>query len=285
MAHEAMIAGKNAALKATLDTAGWMAAASVDLIREPDGVRARSVAPGVEGAPVPLRGFWTAPELVSFAALYNTNLDQVDTHELRFYADATRTELLWTSGRVPVIPPPLDPADLEFEDERKFSGGLYPDDWLAWPANVYLFPPGIYAMSFEWLLWGSGLRPDGLPAAGVEVDHFWLGEGVFFTLQEDTGFELDTGASDRREGNRKIVEPGQQGRTASLPLAFVKPGLVDRIITLVRAAGGTAPLAWVPNRDDPATSFMYGFLARASKMGRRWPAGGWASTSIDLEEI
>lgn len=282
--HEAMLAGRNAALDATLDTAGWAIPAPVTLMRDPDGVRARSVAAGIEGAPVVIRGALPAPDLFSFAALYNTNVDQSDTHELRLYSGAAYTGLVWTSGRVPVIPPMLDPATLLFEDPRLFSGGLYPEEWRAWPSTLSLFPPAIYGQSFEWRVWSAGVRSDGAPAGYVEVDHLFLGDGLFFTLQEGSGVELDTGASSRNEGGRSIWSPGEQLRTATLPLSYVRPALVDRIITIVRAAGGVSPIAWVPDRDDPVTSFLHGFLARCPRAARQWPSGGWADTSLTLVE-
>ncbi|KAA0678069.1 hypothetical protein [Roseomonas genomospecies 6] len=285
MAHEAMIAGRNAALTATLDPEGWDPAASVDLLAEPDGVRARSIGAGVEGAPRVLRGRWDEPELCSFAGLYDTNLDQTDTHELLIYANGDYSELAWTSGRVAVIEPLFDPADLPFEDPRKFSGGLYPEAWRSWPANVYLFPPSIYGLSFEWRMWSAGLTPTGTAAGYVEVDHLWLGDGVFFDLQIDSTVDDDTGVSTRREAGRVIAEPGTAGRTATLPLASVEPGLIDQIVTIVRSGRGLSPIAWIPDRDDPAACFLYGFLARITKAGRRWGAGGWADSTLNLEEF
>lgn len=284
MAHEAMIAGRNAALTATLDTAGWTAEAPVALTLNPDGVRAWSTAPGGDDAPVVLGGVFPVAEVLSFAALFGTNLYQADETELVLYADADRTVEAWTSGRVPVLPPMLDTDSLAFEDPRKFDGRLDPDDYLAYPANVLAFPPAIYARGWRWRIWSAGILPSGATAGHVEVDHLWLGDGLFFDLQLDTDVLDNTGVTTRQDAGREIVEPGEAQRTATLPLDLIEPGMVDQVVAMVRRSKGLMPLAWLPDRDDPALSFQYGFLARATQAGRRWSASSWASTSLTLQE-
>ncbi|MGR0183395.1 hypothetical protein [Azospirillum aestuarii] len=285
MAHEAMVAGDNVALAATLDPTGWDLAAGVDMLKSPDGVRACSIGPGVEGAPVRLRGVLAGPELISFAAQYDTVVDQSDTHELRLYSEPDYTGLAWTSGRVPVLEPLFDPADLAFEADNKFSGGMSPKQYLALPRNIYLFPPAIYAQSFEWFIWSAGVRADGTIVGRMEGDFLWLGDGVFFDLQLDSEISLDTGATSKSEGSRTLWFPGRRKRTATLPMAAVEHGLIDQLVALVNASGGVSPLAWVLNVSDPAASFLNGFLARATKVSRRWSSGGWADSALNLEEF
>ena len=218
MAHEAMIAGDNVALRATLDAGGWDPAAGVDLLKSPDGVRACSIGPGVEGAPVRLRGRLDGPELVSFAALYDTVADQTDSHELRLYSGPDYAGLAWTSGRAPVLAPPFDPVDLAFEADNKFTGGLPRKQFLALPRSIYLFPPAIYAQSFEWFIWSAGVRADETIVGRMEAGFLWLGDGVFFDLQLDSQVDLDTGATSKTEGARTLWYPGRRNRTAALPL-------------------------------------------------------------------
>ncbi|QCN98920.1 hypothetical protein D3093_26920 (plasmid) [Azospirillum argentinense] len=285
MAHEAMLAGDNVALRATLDPTGWDPAADAAMLQVPDGVRACSIGPGLEGAPVRVRGVLDGPELISFAALYDTVADQSDTHELRLYSGADYTGLAWTSGRVPVLAPLFDPADLAFEADNKFSGGVMPKQYLALPRNIYLFPPAIYAQSFEWFIWSAGVRADGTIIGRMEGDFLWLGDGVFFDLQLDSEIAFDTGASSKTEGARTLWYPGRRKRTATLPLAMVEPGLVDQLVTMINEAGGTSPLAWVPDRDDAAAALPYGFLARGTKVARRWSSGSWADSALNLEEF
>ncbi|MGY0794270.1 hypothetical protein ACW7BJ_33400 [Azospirillum argentinense] len=285
--HEALVSWRNAAATATYDTTGWDPAAPVSLVTEPDGARARFTAAWTDAAPVRLRGAFAESELVSFGALLDTNLYQSHDVELVLYQNADWTGPLWTSGRAPMLPSLIATEDLALEDPRKFDGRLYEDDFFAWPAHVYRFPPQVYCRSFEWRVWSNGIHADLSPAAGFELDSVWMGDGLLLELRAGTRIAVSLAASSRREGGYTVVEPGGASlRTATIPLDLLDGDVADQLVTMTKRIDGIRPGAFVFDMDDAAASFLYGFLFRLqAEVGREWANGpDLSDTSLTLEE-
>lgn len=287
MAHEALVGYSNAAATATLDPAGWAASAPVALVRSPNRARARSTATGEDGDPAILRGRFRRGVVAQAGVLGWTNAYQTHTTELRLYTDDAYQQLAWTSGRAPIIGSMVNPSTLPFRDERKFSGRLTADEFFAAPANIWRFPPAVYARSFEWRVWSRGIHKDLSQASGFEVDYLSLGGAIPFSLMKGAALGPKPGGSVDYSSGVPAVTPGTPRRHATIPMEAEDTDLVNRLVTLAQTVDVSTPVIWTPDKDSPRDTHQYGFIGRLSADGveRRYSYDGPLSDSqIALEE-
>jgi hypothetical protein len=289
------IAHRNRIALATLATTGWSTTAPIaNLTTEPLGVKARSTGIGTTGSPVTIAGTFTDRYAVDYIGLFATNLRQSVTYRARLWAETARTTLLFDTRDAAgqdrrVIPNLYDWRDLYWGAPNLFRGDLPPEDFALYPTNVHIDVPFCRAAAFQVDLVGDGYLPDGTDAGFLEVGLAWISERVDFEESYDyehAAVYTPGDAVTRISGGGRFVEPGRGTRSHEIPLGSITDAEADRLFDLQKRCGFAEPVVWLPDLDDLARLFRYGFVGTFADATRRLSRNlDMNDTTIRIEEL
>lgn len=297
-----IIADRNRILTGSVDETGWSATAPASNAQVlPLAIKARSVAAGTDADPVPYEGEFDGRYPLTYAGLFATNLRQADRVRLRLWADAARTILLFDT-RDPVtgldrrvVPNLYGWRQLRWGDPNVFRGDLPPEDFALYPTNVHVAVPLVRAAAYRWDLVGEGYKPDpGNPdafvdAGYIELGHVWFSDSLPFSINYAYGGSDNWTPTDeikRTPGGGVFVEPGTGYRSVDIPLELIRKADGDRLFDLSKRVNWSQPVVWLPDIDDPAALFRYGFIGqRRDSFKKTWKHYQLDGASIQIEEI
>lgn len=297
-----IIADRNRIPFGTVDATGWSTSAPAsNAAILPLAIKCRSLAAGTDEAPVPLSGTFDGRYPVTYGGLFGANLRQADRVRLRLWADAARTELLFDT-RDPVtgldrrvVPNLYGWRQLRWGDPNLFRGDMAPEDFALYPTNVHVVVPLVRAQAWQWDLIGQGYKPDPeapgsfIDAGYLEVGHAWLSDSLPFSINFAYGGADKYTPTDeivRTPGGGVFVEPGTGYRSAEIPLELIRKPDGDRLFDLSKRVGWSQPVVWLPNVDDPALLFRYGFIGqRRDSFAKSWKHYRLDGAAVTIEEI
>jgi len=247
---------------------------------------------GTEDEPVVIEVEYEHPIDLTYAGLFDTNLRQEAYYRFEAFADAGRTERLFTTTDASglernVVPPLTDPELMRAGAPNQMRGDLPPRDFMLLPTNLHVTVPLCPALVLRWTLWGRAYRPDDSDDSGYSVGLAWAGDGL--PISRHVGGSGD-GVKDGDEvittpGGGVWVEPGIPRRVALIDRTATDLHLRDEIFKLVLRGGKRKPLVWLPDMDSPADCFLYGGLyRRAGDYQHKFISRRYVSNSLDLEE-
>jgi hypothetical protein len=282
------IAHRNRIALATLDTTGWSVTAPVaNLVSEPLRVRARSTGVGTTLSPVTISGTFADRFPVEYIGLFATNFRQALTYRARLWADVPKAELLFDTRDVSgadrkVVPNLYDWRDLYWGAPNLFRGDLAPEDFALYPTNVHIDVPFCRPLAFQIDLVGDGYLPDGSDAGYLEIGLVWISERIDF----DEGYDYEHAAAytpgdevTRIAGGGRFVEPGTGTRSHDIPLGSITDAEADRLVDLRKRVGFSEPVVWLPDLDDAARMFRYGFVGTFSDPSRK------TARNLDMNDL
>lgn len=298
----AIIAASNRVLTGPVSETGWVAAApAANAQILPLGVKARSAAVGTNAAPLVYQGVMDARYPITYAGLFDTNLFQSDRFRYRLYADTAMTGLLFDT-RDPVtgldrrvVPPLFARKDLRWGASNLFRLDLAEDDFPLYPTNVHVVVPLVRAAAYRWDIVSEGYRTDPanparrISAGYVELGHVWSSDSLKFQINFSYGGANEWNPTDeikRVAGGGVHVEPGTGYRSVDVPFNLIRRADGDRLFDLSKRVNWSQPVVWLPNVDDPATLFRYGFLGqRRDAFKKTWAHYMLDSATLKIEEI
>ena len=300
-----ILADRNRIITGAVDEGGWSPLAPASNARIlPLKMKARSFGPGLDDAPVVLQGTFDERYPITYAGLFDTNLRQAERVRLRLYASTAMTDvsLLFdtrdavTGEDRKVVPGGLSEwRQLRWGDANLFRGDLPPDDFWLYPTNVHVAVPMVRAAAYRWDLYGVGYKPDParpdkpIDAGYLEIGHAWFSDCIQFRINYSYGGSDGWNPTDeikRTPGGGSFVEPGTGYRSADIPLEYITKPDGNRLFDLSKRVGWSKPVVWLPNMDDPAELFRYGFIGqRRDSFAKTWKHYRLDGATIKIEEI
>lgn len=291
-----IIADRNRVASAVVDETGWSTAAPAGNAKVlPLKLAARSTAAGTTSSPTVLKGTFDTRYPITYAALFKTNLKQSDTIRLRLYADTAMTTVLFDTRDAvtgldrKVVPSLYDWRQLRFGAPNLLRGDFAPEDYALYPANVHVVVPLVRAAAFRWDIVGKGVDP----ATGADVDfneigYAWASDSLQFSINYAYGGNDGWNPTDeikRTPGGGVYVEPGVGYRSSEIPLEYMTQSDSASLFDLSKRVSWNQPVVWLPDVDDPAALFRYGFIGqRRDSFKKTWKTYRLDGATIQIEE-